>query len=80
MDLDKIVSELSSERERLGKVIALLESNSTGHQEIAVTRTGATLGRRTGRVTSNRTPSAGRSRQAAKMKAYWARWRKQHAK
>ena len=67
MDLDRIVSELRSERDRLSNAIALLEGESTNHRAKAARLAAATSAKRTGSLTP-----AGRRRLSEAMKRRWA--------
>ena len=68
MDLDRIISELESERDRIGRAIALLENGSkNGTRKAAVPMKTATSNRRSGGLTP-----AGRKRLSEAMKKRWA--------
>ena len=81
MDLDKIVAELKSERDRLANVIRLLENGEVRRHRNASVASQASQ-TKPNRVTKGRdamTP-AGRARQIAATKARWKRWREEHQK
>ena len=68
MDLDRIVSELKSERDRISRAISLLENESTKIvRKTAAPSKMAAFKKRTGRLTP-----AGRKRLSEAMKKRWA--------
>ena len=68
MDLDRIVSELKSERDRISRAISLLENESTKivRKNAASSKMAASKKRRSGLT------SAGRKRLSEAMKKRWA--------
>lgn len=73
MDIDRIVSELKSERDRIGRVIALLAGGVAGRVSAKIGRT-SKRGGRGGALTP-----AGRKRLSEAMKRRWAE-RKRNAR
>jgi hypothetical protein len=72
LDVQKIVAELKSERDRLGHAIDALEGIGTRRASTKVTAaTPATTGKRGGRLTA-----AGRKRLSEAMKRRWAERKK----
>ena len=67
MDLDRIVSELKSERERISRAISLLENESTIVRKTAAPSKMAASKKRSGGLTP-----AGRKRLSEAMKKRWA--------
>ncbi len=68
MDIDRIVAELKSERDRVDQAIAALEDTRSGNRQ---------GGRRSG---ERRMSAEGRRRIAQATKKRWAAWRKANKK
>lgn len=79
MDLEKIVADLKSERDRLDRAIALLSGDSAAPKRTAITRTAPKTAAPTQTTTATKrgglTP-AGRKRLSDAMKKRWAERRR----
>lgn len=71
MDVAKIVADLKSERDRIGRAIEALEGTGSHRRAAKMGAGSATPGRKRGRLTA-----AGRKRLSEAMKRRWAERRK----
>ena len=78
MDLKRIVSELKSERDRLGRAIAVLEGTGLAKSPMRLTAVGFTAPPRAMKRRGSITP-AGRRRLSELMKKRWAERRRKGA-